>query len=647
MRGLKAGFAALVLGASVLAGCSQEGSAAKEVEALVTKLTTESFKGEATSAVSLDPVRAALPADVALTWGSSTFEASTGATLLTNVRVTPANMPDVGVQIAELRLWDFNADLVAARLKGQRLGEAGLLARRIDAKGVQLFGLAGTLNSLNDATMRSVLREFSIEELPPPPAAEPAPAEPVPAEPEAPPTDVPPPQVVMPAAPADIVSTYSAKFDRYDFSIGRIVFDNVNLRAFESAAPKPAADPYDSGAMMMAMIQPYAAVSRSFTVDAYGMLDVKMDLAIQQMGASMTGQMGMASMGGKGWRGGDLDASFMRGFYYTAKQGGQPQYGIPAMDMEMRGEFMSMENIRLDKLYTHLARGELPPRTEIDALSLGTMRYEKQSMSMMGKELFTVAEATFTADKFHWLIPTNIKSSAKDVAIDLAGFMELGQRYATLASPGDAQFAPPQPDIAQVLASLKKNGLEKVTSDFDFSWNWNAASGDAKLELKGNADNFMDASATYEGGFPSFDAVSALVPDNGPANTEALSSLFDAKTTLKLVDINLNDRGGLEKLFGVTADMAKLSGQAPAGMDDPKAIRQMASMGVQMLAMQVPDMASFVTPIGNFIETGGRLHIAMKPPQPMAFAQVAASFYGMGAPGEAMKRLGVTVEHNK
>jgi hypothetical protein len=155
MRGFRAGFLALAFGATLAAGCSQGGSAAlaavdtdpKAVEALVAKLSTESFKGKATAAADFAAVRDALPKEVSLTWDDIAFDAVTGATVLTKVKLTPKDMPAVGVGIDELRLFDFDADLAKARLTGQRLTESAPLARRIDAKGVALFGLAAMLNS--------------------------------------------------------------------------------------------------------------------------------------------------------------------------------------------------------------------------------------------------------------------------------------------------------------------------------------------------------------------------------------------------------------------------------------------------------------------------------------------------------------------
>jgi len=116
MRAFGGAFVALALGASALAGCSQGGSGAlaavdidpKAIEAQVAKLATDTLKGTTTEAANLDAVKALLPAEVVMSWGNLAFDAATNSTLVTDLKLTPKDMPAVGLQIAELRLWDFD-----------------------------------------------------------------------------------------------------------------------------------------------------------------------------------------------------------------------------------------------------------------------------------------------------------------------------------------------------------------------------------------------------------------------------------------------------------------------------------------------------------------------------------------------------------
>src|SRR5690606_18493484 len=112
MRGLRTLAFTAVLGMGLTACSGPGGSGAlgaidvdpKSVEAHVTKLVGDNFKGAATAAADIESLRAALPADINVSWGGLTFDAATGSTLLTAVKVTPRDNTAVGVSIDELRL---------------------------------------------------------------------------------------------------------------------------------------------------------------------------------------------------------------------------------------------------------------------------------------------------------------------------------------------------------------------------------------------------------------------------------------------------------------------------------------------------------------------------------------------------------------
>jgi len=303
MRRLTYGALALVMAAG-FAGCSQGGSAAlnpvdtdpKAVEALVAKLETEAFKGKATAAADLAAMREALPSDITLEWDSLTFEAATASTLLTEVRVGLAGMPGVGVGIDELRLYDFDAGLATARLSGQRLTETAPLAARIDAKGVALFGVAEMLNGAMGGA----------------PAVD---APPVDASAEDPFMSDDLPQPFEPSF-TDDDAMFVSSIDRLDLSFGRIILNDVVMRPFEAIAAPAGAEPnmmtevYGPAADFM---QQYIGVMRAFGIDTFAAYDMKADFAMREMGESLSLSLSAKTTGTRGMRGGDIDASFLRG----------------------------------------------------------------------------------------------------------------------------------------------------------------------------------------------------------------------------------------------------------------------------------------------------------------------------------------------
>lgn len=653
MRAFRAGFAAIAFGAAFAAGCSQQGSGAlgaldidaKSVEAFATKLAGETFKGKATAAADIAGVRDALPKDVTISWGNLSFDAATGSTLLTDVKLTPKDMPQVGLGIQELRLFDFDADFAKARLAGQRLTETAPLASRIDAKGVSLFGMAAMMNSMAGIT----------------PAVEPDPSAPV--DPTAPadgaqPEDWPP--GTEPSFEFD-ESDFATSFERYDFSFGRVILSDIVLRPYEVAAPAAASaaapDALGMSGPEAAMFQQFVGIARSFGVDTVASYDMKADMVMTQMGQKVSATFGAKSSATRGWRGGDFDASYIRDMAYAIDMGPSGLMQTPAMNFQYTVGYLGMEDLHFDKLYGYLAKGVMPPRTETNLISFGSYLFENQKVNVAGKELVSIGESTLDAREFHWFIPTKITGTAKNAVFDIAAMMEMAESAASAyaGDPSNPDMAAAMPDIAAIKAALEKNGFAKPNLNFNFGWNWNATSGDAKVDLGFGGEKLMQFTTKFEGGFPSFKAVSDLIPDDPmQANEAAIAQVFDEKSTLKLVDINVNDDGGLDKMFNLMADLAPImaadggSGPNPMEGQTGASLRQMAGGMLTMLGA-TPEFAPYINPLSNFIMQGGKLHIGLKPAQPMTWTALGESLMGAGAadPAAQLKQLGLKVEHSK
>lgn len=658
MRGLKAGLLALAL-ASGLAGCGGAGGSAalsavdtdpKAVEALVAKLETEAFKGTATAAADFAAVRDALPKDVTLTWDNLAFDAATGSTVITQLKLGLAEVPGVSVNIDELRLYDFDAELAKARLMGQRLSESAPLAARIDAKGISLVGMAAMMN-----------QAIGFE-----PAAEP-PVAVTPEEPAVVPEGAPEgwPPTTEPEFEFDFDDAmFATSFDRYDFGFSRIILNDVVLRPYQvPAAPTGGmADMYGPGSVFM---QQYIGVMRSFGIDAFAAYDMKADFAMTQMGQKVSATVSAKTTGTRGMRGGDMDASFIRGFTMAFDATESALTGAPPMNFSYTADLMGMEDMRFDKLYGYMANGAMPPRTETDVLSYGLITLQNQAVKVGGKDIITVGESSLDARKFHWLIPTEIKASASNAVVDLASITQMSGEFAKqMQAQQEAQWgepdpdmaypAPAMPDFAAIAAAMEKHGLAKPNMNFNFGWNWNATSGDAKVDLGFGGENLMQMAFKYEGGFPDFKSASDLIPDDpGMMNTDALAQLFDTRSTMKLININMVDNGGLQKMFDFTADMGPImaatdpSGFNPLEGQTGASLRQMAGGMLTMLGA-TPDLAPFITPMANFIMEGGKLNVTLQPPAPMTFSAFAEKMSGsMQAPGAALKDVGLKVEHSK
>lgn len=661
MRRFGGALVALAVGASlVVSGCSQGSGAVsaidvdpKAIEAHVTKLAGETLKGTKTTPANLDAIKALMPPEVLLTWGNLTFDAATNSTLVTDLKVVPRDMPTVGVQVSELRLWDFDADLLKARISGQRLSETVQLARRIDAKGVSVFGIADAVNQMQGSMGGGAFEDA-------PPAIEPAnPTKFQPADPTAPETPEDWPPATEPDfhfdQNTDFGALYATHIERYDVSIGRIIIDDVMLKPYvvPAAAPAPAnADPYDPMSTMMPVLQQFVAISQSYGIDTAAYFDFKVGIAMTEMGQKMSGDILIKTLGARGMRGGDLDGMFMRDMTYSASA----DVGAPApIDMSYTMGLMTLEDLRLDKVMGFLAKGVVPPRTETNLMGLGLWRTEAESFKIAGKEIYSVAEGMADLKGWHWFIPTNLQGSAKKVSLDLGAIMDLGLQFSQMA-PVD-EFGEERPDptaeIQQAKSLLEKYGLSRITLDTSAGWNWNAGNGDTKLNLGFAGADLFDIDAKYEGVFPSFKAVSDVIPeDPEQTNPMAIANVFSTGSALKLIDLNVKDNGGLTKVYGIMGDFAPSIGMGPEPMTGDQVRSMVAGMVRQLSDPQatgMPEVAALMAPVASFLESGGKLRVAVQPAKVMPFTSLAGTLMaaGMGSPAQAIKDLGLKVEHSK
>jgi hypothetical protein len=621
MRAFKFGLAALAMAFAVSACSAKSGAIAPvkttpaELEKHVEKLAAEPFKTDAKGAADLASVRDALPKAISLTWASLDFDAATGATVLKDVKLTPADKPEIGIGISELRVWNFNTDIATARLQGQRLAETGDLARRIEATSLSIFGLDKVIAPAMNAYTSSM-------------------------------TDM----IASGASPevADrLAASYQTTLQDYELSIGKLVFDDVKLRPYEL---KLAQLPPDSEfAEAMPMIQTWAAVSRSFGVDTMFMRQFTGRLAMTTAGQEMKMTFTADAYGIRGMRGSDMDAAFMRGlaFDMDAPMGmadAAAGTAVPVMKMAGGVDYVSMEGMRLDKVAGYLAKGEWPPRTEADLMSYGLINVKNEHVAINGHDVYSVGEVVVDARKWHWFIPTKVSIKTNDIVYDVKALMDFASEMERATSSGAPEETSPDgaaepssgpaslidPAIMQLLT---KYGLDKPSLDFALGWDWNPTSGAAVVTTGFGLDNYMRTDLKYEGGFPTFKGVSDLIPGGfETAKGEEIGALFQKASTLKMVELNVVDEGGLDKMFALAAEAGKMmppdqtGGVAVFANATPASLRQMASAGVYMAADQAAAMASglkeMIVPFGTFIEKGGRVQFTLKPKTPVVLASL-------------------------
>src|SRR5690606_7916749 len=133
--------------------------------------------------------------------------------------------------------------------------------------------------------------------------------------------------------------------DSYDFSIARIVIDDMMLRPYELALTQ--LPPEHEFAEAMPVLQNFAAVARTYAADTVAAFGIKAELAMTQMGQPVNLSMKTDTYGLRGLRGGDTDAGFMRNITFDVMA---PTSGAIAGPTEASFsiDYVSTQDTRLD-----------------------------------------------------------------------------------------------------------------------------------------------------------------------------------------------------------------------------------------------------------------------------------------------------------
>jgi hypothetical protein len=616
--------------ALAVSACGQNGSGAlapvktseAELGKLAQTLRTEAYKEKAGAPVDVAGLIAALPKVVKVTYASAGPDAASGATVLKSVKITPADNEAVGVAINELKLWGFDSELAKARLAGQRLTETKKLANRIEADAISIFGLESVISQALPAETKVIEG--------------------------------------VAGGGSTVAAAMPNAISKYDFSVARVVFDDVVLRPWEmNALALPDDNPLKE---IMPILQPYIAFTRTLGVDAAAMFDMKGVVAFDQMGMTNSVDMGIDTIAYRGWRGWDTDLGIIKGMRYKvdikapdsapapAKPAGPLDANRPipiAVDESVATAVVS--GMRLDKVMGYLARGQMPPRTETDLMAVGVIRLDDMQIGMNGQPFYAMGKMSLDLSHFHWLVPNAGRLQIDDMVYDVKGIMDM---VASTAGPLATEFGA-QPDQVdpKILQALAKYGLDKPSLDFNLGWNWNPKTGDSTLDFATGLDAWTRFDIKGNFGAPTFDAVSALIPDKGEPNEQALQELLTKTFSVKSAEANFIDEGGFEKGFALAAELGDLAPASDPQMAMLKGktaqqLRGVAYNAAYLMAdtagQQVPAARDLLRPFAAWLSTGGKVHVTVKPAKPLTAAELQAA---SATPDGAVKALNLKVVH--
>ncbi len=625
-RAIAAGLAAGL--AFLAAACSEPPSAAlkpapttpADLDARATGMLAQAFADPSSPEADIGALVKALPKSLAVSIGASRYDAASGATILDQVAISSIDSDETRLTIDQLRIWRLDAAFAADRLSGERLGEYHRLARRIEARGVRLSGLAKLLGPLLDSLKDEATTAAAESETDPDPEARARRA-------------------------AELAEQLDISLTRADASIGRLVLDDVVLRPYELV---PARLPPESTARLATpLLQTGAAWAGSLAVGTGAAETIAVDI---ETGAGSLGEAQRVRIGALAWRGlrgGDLDAATAAGFSVS---GTSPGLVIgddqgPPVSAAWRIRKASLQGLRLARAVAHLARAEAPQRNETDLFSLGVTRIEGAGLSLAEQSVLTLGAATFDLGGFHWLVPTHLRIDLDDAVIDIAAMRDA----IDAVTPASQRLAEEQRARSEeILTRLRDHRLDRPSLDFTLAWDWNAASGVGRLAVSGGLDDSLHLDASIRARTPSFRVASAAY-DAGAGNGGSLSqTLFEASRFLS-AELALSESGGLDRLFETVKDLAPYAvadaqARADLAAASPRQMRGSSARQFDELASAAAErdapLANAFRAMAGWIRDGGRLRLAAEPAQPLALEDILT-----GTETGLSARLGLVAEH--
>ncbi len=548
-------------------------------------------------------------------------EAEEGGAVARDVVVTLRDFDEAGMRIDEFRLWGADPAALAAISGG---GEEGVrLAERIDARGIEWFGLDGlvkqSMQAGEDALIASAA-SFAGE---------------------------------LDAADA---AALEMEIGRYDVGAGRTIIDGLTL--FPLSSDRPAED----AAPFMKIMAEIARVSRMASVDAVAVYDMKTVFDFEQAGQESAMALTMPLSGYRGYARGDIESMAARDMVYSMDgeiPAATPEApDAPPVPMTMAGGFDSyaVSGLRLATLYAYLEKGQLPPTSEHDLMSLGRWRVLGERIEIGGEPFYSVKETNMDLSKFHWLVPTEIAFASDDIVYHIGGFMDYVADIAAAQDPSAADQETME-DMEAALAILEKHGLSDVVLDFDMRAAWDPGTGGVKGGFDLDAADFALVEESAEGALADFESFAALAPAEGEAmDWPALAALVSETFVIDHAALSLEDKGGIAKSFGLAVDFAQLAPEGDPGAamlrnSTPEDLRQSTAGMMRIAASQAaqgfPPAVAYIGAVADFIQHGGALRAEIAPSGPVSLGDIEAAGASGQDPQGLIDLLGFTLVHER
>ena len=598
-------------------------------------LAEEAFNLEASSEADLSAINEALPDLFSISWDEKSFDEGTGATVFTGLKITIATDPEFGLQAGEAEVWGLNSDLIAARLRGERLDETGLVFNRLEARNVKYFGLAGAMNVLFDALKEEIEEESEAYE--------------------------------------DLV----LNVETFEAETAEMVMNGVSLRPFEyvpvsdsifdaigvaqededELGPDEMAD-REFALKTLRLAQQVLAVSRSLSVEEGASYNTSMVFDMSQPGMTQRVDASWDFSGYEDLNGLDIGRAVVvnavqaQSTEMTDEAEEFAEIGLEdfSYDQVETTAFMTYEGLKLDKLASFLVRSEFPMMEEKDLLSLGTWEARGYILQLNDGDVFEADRVFLDAEDFAWFIPEDLtlEMTGAEIEAEALGEFVVGVIPIDDENEEAADF---KDKLDEAVGKLEEHGLKAIPFDTSFKSSWAETGGETAFSFSMTSEGFGDGLVTLDVTLPDYAAIQAA--SEADEFESALEDAFEQAFAFRGARFFEEDLGGYDKLFGYMSAIGKLYpqegwGATLGGMDVAQMrsfIATMVRSGKGMAAQELPQAEDWLESMALYYETsGGSIDIRVEPPEPITVSYFE-SLDSEAEPEEVVEDFGVSVTH--
>ncbi len=595
-------------------------------------LASEQFVDSRGQEADLTGLVAALPAFVSLSWDEQSFDADSGATVFTGLDLQVTGDNPFGLKIDQAAFWGLETELLAARLGGERLDDSGALFTRLEADGLNYYGLAEAITGFFTGIIAQMpdTEEF-----------------------------------------ADGLFVV----DQLDITADRMVMTGASLRPWEyTAVPETLLDELDdeeAEAFLLPALhfgQQAIAFNRAIAYDQAVAQNVTSVFAMKQPGSEAAGTSRVELYGLRGANGFDLEHTVSvnmtteQSTLYTEIAMDSGNFEEAMMQNPFAGtsftqtgklDYSVGTDLRLDKVMGFLARGELPSMGEKDLMSLGTWAMEGYSVALDDQQIFSAAKADLDMSGWTWLIPTDINYSLDDATIGLSNFGRFGMGLVpSEVAESDEEAALVLEGIDRAIELLPDYDLDEITFDATGDMTWSDATGDTAASFRvfseGNGEGLFSLAIDL----PVYDAIVTAARADDDDKEAAFEEAFTSAFAFKSLVASEEDLGGYDRLLGFAQAIGKEYPNegwgAMIGNMEPAQMRSYLATIIRMakpeIEREVPQAGEWVEAMALFYETGGKIEFRVQPDQPLTI-EMLESFDAEDDPQVVLDLMNASVTH--